>query len=101
MDIKAMANRIVAAATEKDVEVIEKMTDQNDHTGALVYLYEKVLRDKKAVQALHAIDVLHQYFGHMPRELSDLRHKEFYAKAMKRIQRELPEDMAKRIYMAF
>ena len=50
-----------------------ELTDYNDHTGHVVYLASKVVRDKKATAAARHIESLHDFFGHMPFELIQIR----------------------------
>lgn len=50
-----------------------ELTDWNDHTGHVVYLASKVVRDKKAAAAARDIEALHEFFGHMPFELGQVR----------------------------
>ena len=50
-----------------------ELTDWNDHTGHVVYLATKVVRDKKAAAAARHIETLHDFFGHMPYELGQVR----------------------------
>lgn len=50
-----------------------EMTDWNDHTGHVVYLAAKVVRNKKAAEAARHIQALHEFFGHMPYELGQVR----------------------------
>ena len=44
------------------------MTDQNDHTGSILALAE-ALKMNRQVKALRAVEVLHDYHGHMPSSL--------------------------------
>jgi len=87
--------------SDKDIDEIADLTDGNDHTGALLVLYEKVLKNRKAANALKAIIVLQDYFGHLPGEISKLRDKEFYEPAMKAVKSKFDADTAERIHGAF
>jgi len=44
---------------------IAKMTDENDHTGSILALAEALKMPRQA-KALRAVEVLHDYHGHMP-----------------------------------
>jgi len=60
----------------KVIEKIAKLTDRNDHNESLLLL-AKELRDKEAVKLLGNIKDMHKVYGHMPKELIDLRNKVF------------------------
>ena len=97
-----LADKIMSLGNlEKDIEKISKLTDNNQHTDALIYLYNNILNNKKAVKALKAIDELHEYFGYLPKELSDLRYNRFYKEGMKEIKKKFSSDIYDRIYGAF
>ena len=58
----------------KIIQKIAKLTDRNDHNESL-YLLATAMRDKEAVKLLQSIKDMHKVYGHMPRELIDLRNK--------------------------
>jgi hypothetical protein len=69
-----------------------ELTDWNDHTGHVVYLASKVVRDKKAAAAARDIETLHEFFGHMPFELGQVR-EEIRQQLMVQLERKLgPKD---------
>ena len=57
----------------KDIKLLEKMTDYNDHTGALI-LIAKLVGDKKQVETLEHISALHKIYGSMVQPLITLRN---------------------------
>jgi hypothetical protein len=74
---------VTVSVTESQIKQIAKMTDRNDHVGALVFAAEKVLKDKKLVAAIEA---------HMPTSLGEVKH-DLYKTTMARLKRQLsPED---------
>jgi len=87
--------------SDKDIAEIADLTDGNDHAGALLVLYEKVLKNRKATNALKAIITLQDYFGHTPDELYKLRFQEFYKPAMKAVEQKFDTATAERIHGAF
>jgi len=101
--LSALRGRPLRAArvSDKDIDAMGRMTDRNDHTGALVYLYEHVLKDRKAANALRAMEALGDYFGHVPYELVQLRYREFYEPGMKLVRQMFDDVTAERIHMAF
>tara|TARA_B100000963_G_scaffold324721_1_gene310467 strand:+ start:295 stop:1878 length:1584 start_codon:yes stop_codon:yes gene_type:complete len=60
----------------KVIEKIAKLTDRNDHNESLLLL-AKELKDREAVKLLGNIKDMHKVYGHMPKELIDLRNKVF------------------------
>ena len=60
----------------KVIEKIAKLTDRNDHNESLLVL-AKEMRDKEAIKLLGNIKDMHKVYGHMPKELIDLRNKVF------------------------
>ncbi len=71
---------------------LNEMTDYNDHTGHVVYLASKIVRDKKAASAARNIETLHDFFGHMPHELGEVR-EEIRQRLMAQLERKLgPKD---------
>ena len=66
---------------------LAKLEDQNDHSGYVTYLASKVLRDPQATKAAKAIEALHEYFGHLPSGLFEVRmslSKEIWARLKKK-----------------
>jgi hypothetical protein len=83
---------VTVSVTESQIKQIAKMTDRNDHVGALVFAAEKVLKDKKLVAAIEAVGELHNFYGHMPTSLGEVKH-DLYKTTMARLKRQLsPED---------
>lgn len=79
---------------DRAISKIEKMTDWNDHAGAIKAGY-KLLGDKKGEKILDLISKLHMEIGHMPDELMTLRsyyYKDMMEKAKKKFS---PEDYEK------
>ena len=60
----------------KIIQKIAKLTDRNDHNESL-YLLATAMRDKEAVKLLDNIKGMHKVYGHMPKELIDLRNRIF------------------------
>ncbi len=60
----------------KVIEKIAKLTDRNDHNESLLLL-AKELKDREAIKLLGSIKDMHKVYGHMPKELIDLRNKVF------------------------
>lgn len=86
---------------DKILKELANATDRNDHTGALIILYKKVLKDNEAIKALNAINVLHDYFGSMPTKLGDLRYNEFFKPAKAKLIKEFGEEEANRVWNSF
>jgi len=57
-----------------DIKHVAKMTDINDHTAARTHL-ARVIKEKKLASAYEAIETIQEYFGHLPRGLSDVRYE--------------------------
>ena len=60
----------------KVIDKIAKLTDRNDHNESILVL-AKELKDKQAVKLMNSIKGMHKVYGHMPRELIDLRNRLF------------------------
>jgi len=60
----------------KLIQKIAKLTDRNDHNESLLIL-AKELKDKQAVKLLGSIKDMHKVYGHMPRELINIRNQIF------------------------
>ncbi|MBW2170182.1 MAG: hypothetical protein JRG69_13160 [Deltaproteobacteria bacterium] len=63
------------ADLQKHADAIYKLTDYNDHQGAMVYLALKVLKDKKLTAIAKALQTLHEAVGHMPPDLINFRDR--------------------------
>jgi len=63
---------------QKHAETIAKMTDHNDHSGAVLYLAQKVLKDRKSTKIAKAIVDIHEVLGGMPFHLGQFRSVEFW-----------------------
>lgn len=78
---------------QKHAKIIYKMTDYNDHQGALLYLAQKVLKDKRLTRIAKALQELHSALGGMPPELGSFRSKYLYPVLMDLAKKKLsPED---------
>lgn len=62
------------AKIEKVIKDIQKKTDINDHTGAIVTL-AKFLKDNKTVKLLDAITDIQKIEGHLPQQLLYYRNE--------------------------
>ena len=73
-------NLVEAAAgdMQKHADAIYKMTDWNDHSGAVLYLCQKVLKDRKLTKIAKMIVDLHNTIGSMPFHLGQFRSVEFW-----------------------
>jgi hypothetical protein len=91
----------VGTIDPKHLKAMSELTDRNAHTDALIYLYDKVLKNKRAVKALEAIKELANYFGSMPAELGKLRTEEFYKPAFVEVKRQFSESVADKINKCF
>ena len=60
----------------KIIQKIAKLTDRNDHNESLLIL-AKELKDKQAIKLLGSIKDMHKVYGHMPRELINIRNQIF------------------------
>jgi hypothetical protein len=65
-------------AMQLHAKLLSKMTDYNDHSGAVLYLAQKVLKDKKLTKIAKAIQDIHQTVGSMPYHLGQFRSTEFW-----------------------
>lgn len=54
------------------IEKIAKLTDRNDHTGAVIEL-ATFLNNTRAIKLLQAIEMIHKIEGSMPMEISKYR----------------------------
>lgn len=83
-------NRLEEAKTKNPYAKIAKMTDYNDHTGAIVAA-AKMLSLKSVVDRAKLVDKLHDLEGGMPAELIKYRtslYNELLAHAKKKLSPE-------------
>lgn len=62
-----------ASVSYGDVEMINKLTDRNDHTGAALLLCQ-VLGLRKQAKVLNHLQEIHSTLRHMPSSLIDFRN---------------------------
>ena len=62
------------------VECVQRATDENDHTGAIVLMAQYVTKKHnrlegvdKLVKYAQAVETLHDFYGHMPDYLNKIR----------------------------
>ena len=55
------------------IKKIEKLTDENNHTESRLVIAKDILHDKKYAKVLDAITEIHEFFGHMPSGLIEVR----------------------------
>jgi len=65
---------------EESAVKIAEFTEYNNHTAAIIEVAGYIARrdgtsNLRTKKALHAIDDLHNYFGHCPPHLQELRQK--------------------------
>jgi hypothetical protein len=58
--------------TTEIIKKIAKLTDRNDHTGAVIEL-ATFLNNTRAIKLLQAIETIHKIEGSMPTEISKYR----------------------------
>ena len=58
---------------QKDIDIVAKFTDKNEHTLSLMHI-AKVVGDRKAGNILELIYKMHNEFGHMPKDLMNMRN---------------------------
>jgi hypothetical protein len=90
-----------AAAIKVDkhtVSQIAKMTDRNDHQGALLEV-AKLTKDKKLQSAVQAVQALHHYYGHMPAHLKSIKN-ELYDRVMAVAKSKMDEESFKAVHSA-
>jgi hypothetical protein len=76
---------------------IENLTDDNDHQAARILL-AKTMRDKKLLSAYEGIKAIQDFYGHLPRELSQLRY-DIDKKMFERVKKNYSNGQD--VYMAF
>ena len=99
----SILDRVSEATTvaDKDIEELVELTDLNDHLGAILFLFEKILKNKRTAKAVEAALSLRDYFGSVPQELQKLVDKEFYQVGMKEVDKRFDKETAKKVYGAF
>ena len=75
-----------AAASDAAIKLIAKMTDNNNHTGALIEL-AKLLGNTRTVKILTAIETIHDTEQHLPTHIREYREE---------IRERLMDDVRKR-----
>ena len=99
-ELARMARNLVAVDIDKEISKIDRMTDGNDHNGAVKHLFSVILKDRKGASAVEALENLQRYFGDMPQGLMDVQ-KELRNNGLTQAKRKFDEETYKRIYMAF
>ena len=61
-----------AGVSDAAIKLIAKMTDNNDHTGALIEL-AKLLGHTRTVKILTAIETIHDVEQHLPSHVGEYR----------------------------
>jgi hypothetical protein len=97
--LRAAARKIEGAGKAKDVTglvtKLAEMTDDNDHTGAVIEL-AKWLGNKKLLAAANGIKMIHEAMGSMPYEISQFRLsllKEIIAEVAKKHGQEVADQI--------
>lgn len=72
ISLKALITEAPDAKLEKAIKEIQKNTDENDHTEAILVL-AKFLKDNKSIKILDAINDIHEMEGNMPSGISQYR----------------------------
>ena len=68
---------------QKDIDIVQKLTDRNEHTLSLMHIANK-LGDKKMENKLSLIAKLHMEYGSMTKDLMNMRN-EIYKDIKKQI----------------
>ena len=85
--------------TTQIIEKVAKLTDRNDHTGAVIEL-ATFLNDTKSVKLLQAIQTIHTIEGSMPSEISKYRDS-ILKDLMNKFKSKYGSDAAKEVNGAF
>jgi hypothetical protein len=88
---------------DQKVKKIEKMTDRNDHAGAILAGLNLLGNDDPVdteVKKIQTIMAKHEQMGHMPAGLSEDRYK-IYEKMMKFAKGRLSKEQYKKFHNAF
>lgn len=99
MKLKQIINEETTPAIKKAIENIEKYTDNNQHSEAILELAELV-GDKKAVKILKNIIEIHKLEGYMSQHLGKYR-TEIRDYLLTTVFRKFGKDVYKAIYAAF
>lgn len=59
--------------SDADVAKVAKMTDQNDHGGARLYIAKNILKDKRFTKIFKLINDIHDLEGYLPHPLGEYR----------------------------
>lgn len=82
-----------------EIKKIAKMTDQNDHIGALIKLAE-LLKNNKALKVLAGIKMIQDAEGYLPSEISTYRYG-WYTQLMSECKSKFNPDVYKKIHNSF
>ena len=85
--------------TTQIIEKVAKLTDRNDHTGAVIEL-ATFLNNTKAVKLIQAIETIHTIEGSMPSEISKYRDN-ILKDLMNKFKSKYGSDAAKEVNGAF
>ena len=78
---------------------ISKLTQRNDHGGAILIL-AKYLKEKKYEKILKAVNDIHEAEGSLPKEISDYRYR-ISKQLWDLVDKKFWKDDAKKIHGAF
>ena len=92
-------NQFLNEGNEMAIAKIAKMTDRNDHVGALIE-GAKFLKHKKLVKFFEGCQAIQDAMGHQPTELRDLRYQG-YEELMKYAKSKLSAEEYKAFHGAF
>ena len=85
--------------TPKLISDIDRLTDQNDHTGAAVML-AKAMGKKKLMEVAEAVDVIISFAGFLPRGLVEVQDG-LRDRLLSEAERKLTPEEYQSLYMAF
>jgi len=94
-----LTREFVSVDMSRVIERIEKLTDMNNHSEAVVRLAE-VMNDGRILRAAEAVRTLRDYLGHMPRELSDIQST-LRERLLKKARGKLSPEEYNKLDMAF
>lgn len=81
------------------IQSIEELTDENDHTKAVLEL-ARFLTNEKSIKILNAIKTMHNVYGSLPTQLIELRDIE-RKELIKNIEKNYGKDIAQKVNAAF
>ena len=82
------------------VAKVAKLTDENMHTKSLLTIAEAFLPEEiEMINALKGIEMVHEYVGHLPNDLSEIR-REISTKIFELLQSKLPEEKISQLFGA-